>query len=477
MRRWKLAHAVEWLWLVTVLAVTPVGVRAQTQPAGGAGAADDAEWRRQIEAKVQQLERENVELRQRIGVVADTQQAVMKDAESRGLLTLEGGQPRLTTPDFFDINKYASEGDFPGSFLIPGTKTSFQIGGFVQLDAIFDSDRIDNDDAFVVNAIPTGGARTGAGNTNFSIRQTRLFLKTQTPTKEWGNLISYVEIDFFGTDGAEPRIRHAYGQIGDKWQLLAGQTWSAFQDATVFPAILDFQGPAGIITSRRPQVRVRREWNEQWSSVISLEDPSSDITTPAGFAGENSTPYPDLDGNIRWVPSWGHLQLSGVVRYLQFDPDIGSREGELGYGLNLTGSIKAFELDEKHRDLVLFQVAGGNGIAKYVNDTGGQGLDAFLGAPGDDLDGLTTFAGMLAYQHWWTPKLASTFGYSIVLVDNTSDQPASAYHSGQYAIANLRYYPAERVLLGAEVLYGNREDNDGSTGDDVRLQFSAQYKF
>jgi hypothetical protein len=33
------------------------------------------------------------------------------------------------------------------------------------------------------------------------------------------------------------------------------------------------------------------------------------------------------------------------------------------------------------------------------------------------------------------------------------------------------------VMLGAEVLYGLREDNDGATGDDLRLQLSVQYRF
>jgi len=63
-----------------------------------------------------------------------------------------------------------------------------------------------------------GCPKTGAGDTNFSIRQTRLFLKTQTPTQNWGNLVTYVEIDFFGTDGAEPReivARHRGRDHGD----------------------------------------------------------------------------------------------------------------------------------------------------------------------------------------------------------------------------------------------------------------------
>src|SRR5262249_30635231 len=121
--------------------------------------------------------------------------------------------------------------------------------------------------------------------------------------------------------------------------------------------------------------------------------------------------------------------------------------------------------------------AGGSGIARYINDTSGLGLDAVLGAPGGDLNGLTTFAGMIGYQHWWAAKWASTIAYSVVTVDNDSAQAPGDYHSGQYGVVNVRYYPADRVLLGAEVLYGVREDNDGSSGDDLRLQFSAQYRF
>lgn len=464
------------LFIPPSLVLAAFSAAARGQPAT-APATDDAQWRQQLEARMQQLEKENLELKKLIGGVAETQQAVMRDAQAQGRLTIEGGLPRLTTPDFFDVNKFAAQGDFPGSLRIPGSKTSFQIGGYVQLDSIFDSDRIGNKDAFVVSAIPTGGDKTGAGDSNFSIRQTRLFLKTQTPTDNWGDLVTYVEIDFFGTDGAEPRIRHAYGQIGDKDQLLAGQTWSAFQDATVFPATLDFQGPAGMVTSRRTQLRYRHEFSKEWIGVVAMEDPQSDITTPSTVSGEKSTPYPDFAGDIRYVPEWGHIQLGAVVRYLQFDPDSGSRQSETAYGLNLTGSVKTLSLDAKHTDQFLYQLAAGNGIGRYVNDTSGLGLDGVIGTSGESLDGLPIYAGMVGYQHWWNQKWASTFCYSFVDVENKSSQPDSTYHRGNYALVNLRYYPTERVMIGGEVLYGNREDKSGKSGDDIRLQFSVQYRF
>ena len=40
-------------------------------------AISDAEWRRQMEGRMQQLEQENAALRKQVGDVADTQQAVM----------------------------------------------------------------------------------------------------------------------------------------------------------------------------------------------------------------------------------------------------------------------------------------------------------------------------------------------------------------------------------------------------------------
>src|SRR3954452_1003965 len=132
----KIAAAV-----ATVLGAAPVIVHGQNPPTTQDAAAD-AEWRRQMEQRLQQLETENRQLRNDVGQVRETQQAVIKDAQERGVLTLEGGLPRLTTPDFFDINKYAAEGSFPGSIRMPGSKTSMQIGGFVQLDAIVDADRI-----------------------------------------------------------------------------------------------------------------------------------------------------------------------------------------------------------------------------------------------------------------------------------------------------------------------------------------------
>jgi len=38
-------------------------------------------------------------------------------------------------------------------------------------------------------------------------------------------------------------------------------------------------------------------------------------------------------------------------------------------------------------------------------------------------------------------------------------------------------YPVANVMMGVELLWGKRTDNDGTTGDDVRYQFSVKYNF
>ena len=78
----------------------------------------------------------------------------------------------------------------------------------------------------------------------------------------------------------------------------------------------------------------------------------------------------------------------------------------------------------------------------------------------------------------WSGKWASTVGYSMLDIDNSDGQTPDAFKKGQYALANLLYYPAPNVFLGPEVQWGKRENfRDGFTSDDFRIQFSAKYNF
>ncbi len=83
----------------------------------------------------------------------------------------------------------------------------------------------------------------------------------------------------------------------------------------------------------------------------------------------------------------------------------------------------------------------------------------------------------LYYDHWWNDSFSSSLGYSFTEVDNTDGQTSDTFEKGQYASANLLYYPVENVMVGAELLWGEREDFGGADNDDTRLQISLKYNF
>jgi len=53
----------------------------------------------------------------------------------------------------------------------------------------------------------------------------------------------------------------------------------------------------------------------------------------------------------------------------------------------------------------------------------------------------------------------------------------TAFQKGQYASANLLYYPNDKMLTGLEVLWGKRTDNDDNSGTDLRVQSSFKWSF
>ena len=72
---------------------------------------------------------------------------------------------------------------------------------------------------------------------------------------------------------------------------------------------------------------------------------------------------------------------------------------------------------------------------------------------------------------------AAAIGYSVDQVDNTAGQTADAYNKGQYASANLLYYPVKNVMVGAELLWGEREDKVAPATTTPACSSASKYNF
>ena len=124
-------------------------------------------------------------------------------------------------------------------------------------------------------------------------------------------------------------------------------------------------------------------------------------------------------------------------------------------------------------DSLSWGLAGGRGIASYMND-GGTDL-----APGERLraEAVSSLGWFLYYGHTWTPGLTSAIGYSEHRQDNTAGQANNAFRTGSYASVNLLYSFTPSVMFGGEYLWGRRENRDGSAASDSRIQFSTRVSF
>jgi hypothetical protein len=361
-------------------------------------------------------------------------------------------------------------------------KGSFEVYGFAQADAIQDFKRVDPDwqDTLRPSKIPTQQGQFGEdGGTYFSVKQSRFGVKSEYPTT-LGLFETKFEFDLFGVGGdagqTTIRPRHIYGELGP---VLAGQTNSLFMDIDVFPNTIDYWGPNGMVFYRNVQVRWT-PFSGPTNFAVALEKPGTDValgTNPYGTSPTTGTiqsynNLPDLTAQIRHQGKWGHVQLAGILRQLGFEtvgnPDSNPKGNTTGWGLNLSSNIYTFG-----KDKILAQVVYGEGIANYMNDAGGSDIVVTNGqATAQKLIGIVAY-----YDHYWNDKWSSSIGYSRTQVDNLSGQGDGAFKVGQYGSVNLLWYPWKSTMFGVEYLYGQREDKNGDSGEDHRIQFSFKYSF
>jgi hypothetical protein len=360
-----------------------------------------------------------------------------------------------------------------------------EVYGFVQADYIQDFNRVDPawEDTLRPSKIPTADGQFGAdGQANISAKQSRLGVMMNFPTSN-KPVFTKFEFDMFGVgvDAGQTtiRLRHAYGEWG-KW--LAGQTNSLFMDASIFPNIIDYWGPAGMVFYRTPQIRYQIYKKADTIVSVAVEKPGNDIDggtlreiDPALAGVQGTEKLPDLTAQYRSGQKWGHFQVAGILRRVAFEtlgtPNNDPKGHETGWGIDATAGIKIMKKDQ-----ILLGIVHGNGIASYMND-GGVDLapDGTLANPDAKAVPLT---GISAYwDHYWNDKYSSSFGVSQTEVDNMELQATNAFQRGQYASANLLYYPTKNVFIGGEALWGQRKDNNGDTGDDTRVQISFHFSF
>lgn len=374
-------------------------------------------------------------------------------------------------------------------------KPTLDIYGHVMLDMGYQTGASDPAwyDVVRPSKLPVYSKQYGSDKNWFaSVRQSRLGVKGLIPT-EYGDIKTIFEFELFGVGPDEGqttfRLRHAYGELN---QIGGGQYWSTFMDPDVFPNSIEYWGPCGMVFYRNVQFRYMPLKGDD-ALTFALEQPggSGDPGVAVGdprvqdLAGR--FPLPDFAAQYRKTVDWGHVQIAGMLRYMEMD-DNGTDPIDLsdefyGWGINLSTNVKIAD------DTVKLQCVVGEGIANYMNDAS---ADVGARAPGSsDVAETLPLVGIVAfYDRTWSERFTSTFGYSLTDIDNSSGQTADAYKKGQYALANLLYHARKNLIYGVELQWAQR-DNKGDGGiavvdgaprriessDDFRVQFSVKHTF
>lgn len=368
----------------------------------------------------------------------------------------------------------------------PADGPSMEISGWANLDLIYDFDRVapHYEETLVPTTIPTVPGLYGSdGNFIPSVKQTKLSF-TSTGQTPLGAGSAWIEFDLFGTgsDAGETtfNLRHAWFELGG-WG--AGQTWSTFMDISTWPNVYDWWGPSAMALNRNVQLRYTfPQSGRDWQLALALEkqngsfnvDPLDELAPTLADNVATKSELPDFIARWRLEKDWGHVQVAGVARRLDYEtlntPNNNPKGHEFGWGFNVTGILNGVG-----RDQIKYGVTFGEGIASFMNDGGGSNLA--LKADGDHVVAAESVGFLLYYDHYWSERWSSSIGFSQNDNRLTDLQTEGQPDKVSYASTNLFYTAAPSFVTGAELLYGKLENADGSDGTDVRIQFTTRYNF
>ena len=360
-------------------------------------------------------------------------------------------------------------GDQPRSIKLPGTNTSFNVGGYVQLNALWTQKTPAGANSPHGGTPGTGGIPLDSaliedrgGDTLLEAQQSRFWLKTWTPS-DLGQVRTYLSGDFNGSPygtSTNLRLRHAYGTVGN---FLFGQTWEVFSTGVATPGTIDFNGPDGIrFTSRRAQVRYTLPFTGGNFQVSVQQTGGATFLggLPAGASHIRRLPTASAKATVSG--DWGTAFLAGMLREIRSDGAAGvSTDNTEGWGINIGTRIKTFG-----KASIAGAFVFGEGITGTVEVT-----------PTGKLSAREEFGVVISYEHWWQDNLLSTIAYGRNEFTNDTAISPTAVESVFSIHANLIWIAVPRVQFGVEWFLRDFDTEDADQGDLQRVQLMDKFSF
>lgn len=288
----------------------------------------------------------------------------------------------------------------------------------------------------------------------------------------------FVAITFNGGIGNEyiTKCDYAYIKIAG---FTLGHTSSLYDDKAVNAYLIDGNGAGASGAHSNMSFSYQRYFDRHWRAGIAIESPRLSMTYADNDYHQIHQNVPDLPVYLQYELSpFTHIRLSSVIRTLSYYNLVSQKRTSVtGYGAKLTSSIKTGNV------ITYIMAQAGEGIANYLKDNDGFGLDL---VPGDISTGkysrTKSWGCLCALQYDITPTIATTamWGYMRNYV-NRYDGGLTSYGDhlkyDQYAAANVIWRASQFVNIGVEYNYGIKHTFDNASIHNNRLSAMVRVGF
>lgn len=254
--------------------------------------------------------------------------------------------------------------------------------------------------------------------------------------------------------------------------LLVGYSTSLYNDKAADPYTIDSHGPIASGAHDNIQINFQKYLSPHIRLGLGIEAPKTDYTGYIPLDSDNDTYIGSVRQRIPDIPfyigytfdTYSHLRLSGIARSLIYRDNIAGKNRTVpALGLKFTGSWS-------FNPVILYaQTQGGKGIASYIQDNAGLGIDLL---PDNSRPGRLvapwSWGCIAGIQYNITPSLFATGIYSYM--HNYIDPYTSAIgipydsqlRSGHYLLGNFIYRLSPLFRTGIEYVHTIRNNCDRS---------------
>ena len=346
------------------------------------------------------------------------------------------------------------------------------IGGYLKAMALYDMDGSINSNGFSTFDIPVPFDPAQRQRFGATANHSTIFLKMVTTRTRLGKVIVYLQGNFTGDNGGYGfKMSQAYVSVGN---LTLGKARSTFADGSAMAPTVDDEGNSGQVSAKNMLIRYSTPTFHGISGAISVEIPTISITNSANTASISQR-IPDIPAYIQyaWNKGDSHIRLSGIYRGIYYrDLKSATNTSSTGWGVQISG------VGTIAGGLGFFgHYTYGKGIASYINDLSGEGLDLIPSASVGKLTPAPVAGWTVGLRYNFNSKLFASASYSQAHLYHASELGPSTYRYGQYAVVNAFYNVWEDLQLGIEFIHGARNDYNHTAGHANRIDAMLQFNF